>query len=219
MSVDFFPLVCTIEVTILIDQTYTKRVINIDKASLLPIQSNLLILWRNPLLVVLIDCKYAGQLLYLTTPHITALSMPFKNNNIVISNVNHVFYRLIRPALIHVGCVNSDFIFPIFLNATAVYRPTSQTASSTTNQVATTNKTTTSVIATTTTTTSSFIYTNNSLPYLTNDFTMDSNFILLIYSARVSQYKNLLDLTKFLNYIETIDQRLLNLSSYYDNFV
>ena len=214
MSIDFFPLACTIEVTILIDQTYTKRVINVDKASFLPIQSNLLILWRNPLLVVLIDCKYVGQLLYLTTPHINALSLPFRNNNMFISNVNHEFYRSIRPGLIHVGCVNSDFIFPTVLNATAVYRPSNASSSGTTSQTSTTTITTTA-----STTTSAYIYSNNSIPYLTNDFTMDSDFILLIYSARISQYKNLLDLTKFLNYFELIDQRLLNLNSYYDNFV
>ncbi len=199
VTIDFFPLTASIEVTILANTDYNKRSIYLDRSSLLPVQSNMIISWRSPLLVILIDCKYAGQFLYLNSDHINALSLPCSHHNILLSNLNYIFYNSVRSALIQTACLDANFQFPTTLNATELY-PNPNTVSTSTATPAST------------TTSPTFSYINNSIPFLSNDFALDANFMLSVFNARATQYQNLLDLYSVVNFVQFASQRLSNIS-------
>ena len=135
-NADYFPSLHKIEINLLVNNAFNKKVIAIDPT--LASITSLLITWKNPTLRITINCIMAGLNVYTDSNQVIALSIPFVKPFSVACGGEGVFYSTIREAVLASNC-----------DATT-------TTTTTTTTTPTTPTTTTS--ATTTTSTSSFTF-------------------------------------------------------------
>jgi hypothetical protein len=96
--------ISVIEVSISIGSVFSKHKITID-TNLLP-ASSLIILWKNPQLIVLINCKFAGSIIYTNEIERNILSLPSIKESILLSAGNSMLFPKIQSALTNVKCVD-----------------------------------------------------------------------------------------------------------------
>jgi hypothetical protein len=125
-SADYFQDRLRIELNILFNNNFNKQVIQMDK-SLTPI-FNMIIIWRNPLFVVYVNCKVAGKVRLSSINEINILSLPYIKPYTITNYGSGLFYNPIRLSLVKANCVDYKFDFPSLISSftsTSTYQPIS----------------------------------------------------------------------------------------------
>lgn len=114
-NIDFYQDSLRLELNILFNNDFNKRVIQMD-TSIRPI-FNMIIIWRNPLLVVYVNCRPVGKIMFNSINDINILSLPYIKPYIVSNYGSGLFYNPIKLSLIKANCVDEKFDFPFLISS------------------------------------------------------------------------------------------------------
>lgn len=120
-SVDYFQDSLRLELNILFNNNFNKQVIQMDR-SLTPI-FNLIIIWKNPLFAVYVNCKLAGKIMFNSINDINILSLPYIKPYTISNYGSGTFYNPIRLSLVKANCVDYKFDFPSLVSSFTTSSP------------------------------------------------------------------------------------------------
>jgi hypothetical protein len=125
-NADYFQDSQRLELNILFNNNFNKQVIQMNR-TMIPI-FNMIIIWRNPLFAVYVNCKLAGKVMFNSINDINILSLPYIKPYTISNYGSGLFYNPIRLSLVKANCVDNEFDFPSLVSSfttTSSYRPIS----------------------------------------------------------------------------------------------
>lgn len=107
---NYFPSNRTIELNILSDKIFSKRLLYLNSAlSTMPI-SSMIMIWNMPILYVFVNCILAGQIRFSDPIQLAAMSIPYLRKNAILGGSNGKFFDTVQSVFIQSGCVSPDFL-------------------------------------------------------------------------------------------------------------